>query len=95
MARTSWWLQCQVSLGLFEHERLVHIENAAGDRVASLVVDRALVEEERRPGPNLRSLGRVRVEPLSIEGMATVALPTPSIEHGRVISIEAELLSQS
>ena len=84
---------CKVLPGMFAGERLAIIEDSAGKRIASLLVDASLVKTETEPKKDVPVLGRVAVLPLHGSEQVTVELPVQSMESGFVISVPSAKLA--
>lgn len=89
----SKWLRCKVFPGMFSNERLVVIEDPARGEIASILVDRSLVEAEGLLDVNRGVPGRVRVEASRRAERFNVMLPASSSEMGRMVSVPADLLA--
>lgn len=88
----SRWIRCKVLPGMFSSERVVVIEEPGKGEVASIFVDKSLVEVDAEPRDEAPVPGLLRVEVGHVAGRMNVFLPAASPEHGRVVSLPAGLL---
>lgn len=86
------WIRCKVLPGMFSSERLVVLEEPGGGEVVSIFVDQSLVEVDDEPSGDVAVVGRLRVELSHANQRMNVFLPAASAEHGRVVSVSADLL---
>lgn len=88
----SSWIRCKVLPGMFSSERLVVIEEPGQGELLSIFVDGSLVEVDSELRSDEPVWGRLRVDFSRVAERLNVFLPVTSPEHGRVVSLAAELL---
>jgi hypothetical protein len=77
---------------MFSSERLVVLEEPGGEVVASIFVDGSLVEVDVTLRGDEAVPGRIKVELRQAKQRLNVFLPAADAEHGRVVSLSADLL---
>lgn len=88
----SRWIRCKVLPGMFSSERVVVIEDPGRGEIASIFVDKSLVEVDVEPRNETAVPGLLRVEVGPVADRMNVFLPVASPEQGRVVSLPAGLL---
>ncbi|MBI4504216.1 MAG: hypothetical protein HY691_01665 [Chloroflexi bacterium] len=87
-------LRCEVSLGMFSHERSVAIQLQDGRRIAAFV-DKRDVKVDREPAPDQKLPGRVRVSIVEDRGDSVVVdLPQPAVTEGTRVTVPKTLLEE-
>lgn len=90
----SVWIWCKVLPGMLASERLVVIEEPGKGELASIFVDRSLVQVDSELRAEAPVPGRLRVEVQRRDDRMNVFLPVPSAEHGRVLSLPTGMVAR-